>query len=53
MNHTHRVLDKGESATHEMEACVRSSPFVRGGNDAFIAAIASGIFPQTEYRSLE
>ena len=29
------------------------SPFLKGANSAFIAAIASGIFPQTEYRSLE
>jgi len=29
------------------------SPFLKGGNSAFIAAIASGLFPQTEYRSLE
>ena len=29
------------------------SPFLKGGNSAFIPAIASGLFPQTEYRSLE
>ena len=29
------------------------SPFVKGGNFAFITAIASSLFPQTEYRSLE
>jgi len=29
------------------------SPFLKGGNSVFIAAIASGLFPQTEYRSLE
>ena len=29
------------------------SPFLKGGNSAFIAAIAGGLFPQTEYRSLE
>jgi len=29
------------------------SPFVKGGNSEFIAAIASGLFPETEYRSLE
>ena len=29
------------------------SPFLRGGNSAFIAAIASGLCPHTEYRSLE
>jgi len=26
--------------------------FIKGGNSAFIAAIASGLFPQTGYRSL-
>jgi len=29
------------------------SPFLKGGNSAFITVIASGLFPQTEYRSLE
>jgi len=29
------------------------SPFLKGGNPAFIAAIASGLFPQNKYRSLE
>jgi len=29
------------------------SPFLKGGDSAFIAAIASGFFPQTEHRSLE
>jgi len=29
------------------------SPFLKEGNSASIAAIASGLFPQTEYRSLE
>jgi len=29
------------------------SPFLKGGNSTFIAAIASRLFPQTEYRSLE
>ena len=29
------------------------SPFLKGGNSAFIAAIASGLFPQIEYPSLE
>jgi len=29
------------------------SPFLKGGNSAFITAIASGLVPQTEYRSLE
>ena len=29
------------------------SPFLNGGNSAFIAAMASGIFPQSEYRSFE
>ena len=29
------------------------STFLKGGNSAFIAAIASGLCPQTEYRSLE
>jgi len=29
------------------------SPFLKGGNSAFIAAIASDLFRQTEYRSLE
>ena len=29
------------------------SPFLKGGNSAFTAAIASGLFLQTEYRSLE
>jgi len=29
------------------------SPFLKGGNSAFIAGIASGLFPQNEYRSLE
>jgi len=29
------------------------SPFLKGGNSAFIAAIASGLFPQTEYWSLK
>ena len=28
-------------------------PFLKEGNFSFIAAIASGLFPQTEYRSLE
>jgi len=28
-------------------------PFLKGGNSAFIAAIASGLFPQNEYQSLE
>ena len=28
-------------------------PFLKGGNSAFITAIASGLFPQTEYRPLE
>jgi len=31
-----------------LELC---SPFLKGGNSAFITAI--GLFPQTEYRSLE
>jgi len=26
-------------------------PILKGGNAAFIAVIASGLFPQTEYRS--
>jgi len=29
------------------------SPFLKGGNPTFITAIASGLFPQTEYRLLE
>jgi len=29
------------------------SPFLKGGNSTFIAAIASGLFSQTKYRSLE
>jgi len=29
------------------------SPFLKGGNSILIAAIASGLFPQTEYRLLE
>ena len=29
------------------------SPFLKGGDSVFIAAIASGLFPQNEYRSLE
>jgi len=29
------------------------SPFLKGGNSVFIAAVASGLVPQTEYRSLE
>jgi len=29
------------------------SSFLKGGNSVFIAVIASGLFPQTEYRSLE
>jgi len=29
------------------------SPFLKGGNSAFIAVIASNLFPQTEYRSHE
>ena len=29
------------------------SPFLKRGNSAFLAAIARGLFPQTEYRSLE
>ena len=33
-----------------LELC---SPFLKGGNFVFIAAIASGLFPQDEYRSLE
>jgi len=28
-------------------------PFLKGGNSAFIAALASGLFPQTKYRPLE
>jgi len=28
-------------------------PFLKGDNSAFIAGIASGLFPQNEYRSLE
>jgi len=28
-------------------------PFLKGGNSVFIAAMASGLFPQNEYRSLE
>jgi len=28
-------------------------PILEGGNSTFIAAIVSGLFPQTEYRSLE
>ena len=33
-----------------LELC---SPFLKGGNSAFITAIASGLFSQPEYRSLE
>jgi len=29
------------------------SPFLKGGNSTFIPAIASGLFPKNEYRSLE
>ena len=29
------------------------SPFLKGGNSAFIIAIANGLFPKSEYRSLE
>jgi len=29
------------------------SPMLKGGNSASIAAMASDLFPQTEYRSLE
>jgi len=29
------------------------SSFLKGGNSTFSAAIASGLFPQTEYRALE
>ena len=29
------------------------SPFLKGGNSAFIAAIENGRFPQSKYRSLE
>ena len=29
------------------------SPFLKGGNSAFIAAIASGLFSQDKHRSLE
>ena len=29
------------------------SPFLKGGKSAFIAAIASGLSSQNEYRSLE
>jgi len=28
-------------------------PFLKGDNSTFIAAIESGLFPQTEYRSLK
>jgi len=28
-------------------------PFLKGGKSAFIAAIASGLFPKSEYWSLE
>ena len=33
-----------------LELC---SPFLKRSNSAFIAAIASGLCPQTEYRSLK
>jgi len=29
------------------------SPFLRGGDSAFVAAIVSGLFPQSEYQSLK
>ena len=29
------------------------TPFLKGGNSIFIAAIASGLFPQNKYPSLE
>ena len=29
------------------------STFLKGGNSALIAAIAGGLFPRNEYRSLE
>jgi len=29
------------------------SPFLKGGNSAFIAAIVSGLFPKSEYQSFE
>ena len=28
-------------------------PFLKGGNSAFIATVASSLFPKSEYRSLE
>jgi len=33
-----------------LELC---SPFLNGGNSAFIVAIASGLFPQSKDRSFE
>jgi len=33
-----------------LELC---APFLKESNSAFIAAIASGLFPKKEYRSLE
>jgi len=41
---------KTRSMVTHLGSCV--PPFI-SGNSAFIAAIASGFFPQTEYRSLE
>jgi len=29
------------------------SPYLKGGNSVFIGAIAIGLFPQTEYRSIK
>jgi len=47
-------LVKGVMTRSMVEALSKlCSPFLKGGNFAFIAAIASGLFPQTEYRSLE
>ena len=42
-----RIMLKG---LWHLELC---SPFLKGGNSAFIKALASGLFPQTEYWSLE
>ena len=49
-----RLTFKGVMTRSMVDALSEScSPFLKGGSSAFIAAIASGLFPQNEYRSLE
>jgi len=47
-----RNLIKGVMSSSSVDALSElCSPFLKGGNSAFIAAIASGLFPKNEYRS--